>query len=80
MACCPGLQEDVERLERLNAKDLKQEDKTHKGKLMQGHRVRKRLDAMQDASRKLVRRHAAMFSFCAEFCSWGNAGWSAVNP
>eukprot|EP00798_Chlamydomonas_sp_ICE-L_P018774 gene18774-25310_t len=52
-----GLHEDIERLERLNAKDLKQEDKTHKGKLMQGHRVRKRLDMMQEASRKLVKMY-----------------------
>ncbi len=63
-------------MERLNAKDLKQEDKTHKGKLMQGHRVRKRLDAMQDASRKLVRQ-AATYVF---FCSSVKVSWIAINP
>lgn len=35
-------------------KDLKQEMKSHKDKLMQSHRVRKRLDSMQETARKLV--------------------------
>lgn len=50
-----GLHEDVERLERIIVKDLKQETKTHKEKLMQNHRVRKRLDQMQESARKLVK-------------------------
>mmetsp|Transcript_40482 Transcript_40482/g.89949 ORF Transcript_40482/g.89949 Transcript_40482/m.89949 type:complete len:508 (-) Transcript_40482:699-2222(-) len=50
-----ALHEDMERLERLIVKDFKQETKTHKEKLMQNHRVRKRLDVMQEAARKLVR-------------------------
>jgi splicing factor 3A subunit 3 len=50
-----ALHEDVERLERLIVKDLKQEAiRSHKDKLMQSHRVRKRLDTMQDSARKLV--------------------------
>ena len=50
----PALHEDLERLERLIVKDYAQEVKSHKEKLMQKHRVRKRLDQMQDAARKLV--------------------------
>ncbi len=56
-----ALHEDVERLERLVVKDLRQETKTYKAKLMQQHRVRKRLDQMQESSRKLVRRSQAAF-------------------
>lgn len=52
----PALHEDVERLERVVVKDLKQETKSHRDKLMQSHRVRKRLDQIQESSRKLVRR------------------------
>lgn len=49
-----ALHEDVERLERIIVKDYKQEAKTHKEKLMQSHRVRKRIDEMQQIARKLV--------------------------
>ena len=35
-------------------KDLKRDMKTHKEKLMQSHRVKRRLDGMQEAARKLV--------------------------
>ncbi len=41
-------------MERVIVSDFKQDVKTYKDKLMQNHRVRKRLDAMQEASRKLV--------------------------
>lgn len=45
----------MERSERLIVRDFKQDDiKTHREKLMQGHRVRKRLDDIQTAARKLV--------------------------
>ncbi|GLC47372.1 hypothetical protein PLESTM_002065900 [Pleodorina starrii] len=49
------LHEDMERHERIIVKDLKQDAKSHKDKLMQSHRVRKRLDQIQDAARKLMR-------------------------
>lgn len=51
-----ALHEDLERLERLIVKDYKQDVKGYKDKLMQNHRVRKRLDAMQDCANKLVRQ------------------------
>lgn len=50
-----ALHEDVERLERVVVKDLKQETKSHKDKLMQSHRVRKRLGQIQEASHKLIK-------------------------
>jgi splicing factor 3A subunit 3 len=50
-----GLHEDLERLERIIVKDYKQEAKGHKEKLQQNHRVRKRMDEMQQIARKLVR-------------------------
>ncbi|EFJ51494.1 splicing factor 3a, subunit 3 [Volvox carteri f. nagariensis] len=50
-----SLHEDVERFERIIVKDLKQETKSHKDKIMQSHRVRKRLDQIQDAARKLLK-------------------------
>ncbi|GIL62707.1 hypothetical protein Vafri_16876 [Volvox africanus] len=50
-----ALHEDMERYERIIVKDLKQETKSHKDKLMQSHRVRKRLDQIQDAARKLMK-------------------------
>ena len=53
-APCPALHEDLERLERMIVKDFKQEAKMHKEKLHQNHRVRKRLDIMQETARKLV--------------------------
>jgi splicing factor 3A subunit 3 len=49
-----GLHEDLERLERIIVKDYKQEAKGHKEKLQQNHRVRKRMDEMQQIARKLV--------------------------
>jgi hypothetical protein len=55
-----GLHEDLERLERLIVKDYKQDVKGHKDKLMQQHRVRKRLDQLQETSRKLVRALSSM--------------------
>lgn len=36
-------------------KDLKQDMRNFKDKLKQGHRVRKRMNQMQEAARKLVR-------------------------
>ncbi len=53
-SCYVALHDDLERLERVIVKDFKQETKTHKDRLMQNHRVRKRLDAMQEGARKLV--------------------------
>ncbi|KAF8066290.1 hypothetical protein HT031_002613 [Scenedesmus sp. PABB004] len=51
-----GLHEELERLERVIVKDYKeQEAKTHREKLLQNHRVRKRIDEMQEVARKLVR-------------------------
>lgn len=47
--------EDMERLERLIVEDLKHDAKAHKDKLLQGHRVRHMLDALQDRAQKLVR-------------------------
>jgi hypothetical protein len=49
------LHEDMERHERVIVKDLKQEAKSHKEKLFQGHRVRRKLDQIQESARKLVR-------------------------
>lgn len=56
-----ALHEDLERLERVIVLDFKQDTRTHKDKLMQNHRVRKRLDSMQEAARKLVRRHDSFY-------------------
>ena len=54
----PGLHEDAERLERLIVRDYRQEDvKGHREKLMQNHRVRARLDKIQEVSRKLLRAY-----------------------
>lgn len=54
----PALHEDAERLERLIVKDYRQEGiKGHKDKLMQNHRVRARLDAIQEVSAKLLRAY-----------------------
>lgn len=36
-------------------KDLKRDVKTHKEKLFQSHRVKRRLDGIQESARKLVR-------------------------
>lgn len=51
-------------MERVIVKDLKREMKAHKEKLMQSHRVKRRLDTMQEAAAKLVR----------EACLHGHAG------
>uniref|UniRef100_A0A061SF95 Splicing factor 3A subunit 3 n=2 Tax=Tetraselmis sp. GSL018 TaxID=582737 RepID=A0A061SF95_9CHLO len=50
-----GSHEEVERLERLIVKALKNEARTHKEKLSQNHKVRKILDVMQDKSAKLAK-------------------------
>ncbi|PNW82870.1 hypothetical protein CHLRE_06g297750v5 [Chlamydomonas reinhardtii] len=50
-----GLHEDMEHFERVICKDLKQETKSHKDKLFQSHRVRKRLDQIQESARKLIK-------------------------
>lgn len=42
-------------MERIIVKDFKQETKTHKEKLVQNHRVRKRLNLMQEDARKLMK-------------------------
>ncbi|KAI8468016.1 MAG: splicing factor 3a, subunit 3 [Monoraphidium minutum] len=53
-----GLHEDAERLERLIVKDYRQEGvKGHREKLMQNHRVRSRLDRVQDVSARLLRSY-----------------------
>lgn len=52
---CAALHEDLERLERVIVKDLKQDMRSFREKLKQGHRVRKRMDQMQESARKLVR-------------------------
>lgn len=54
LSLCAGLHEDLERLERVIVKDYKQDAKSHKEKLMQNHRVRKRIDDMQTIANKLV--------------------------
>mmetsp|Transcript_16887 Transcript_16887/g.30636 ORF Transcript_16887/g.30636 Transcript_16887/m.30636 type:complete len:624 (-) Transcript_16887:290-2161(-) len=50
-----ALHEDLERLERVIVKDLKQEAKTHRDKLLQDHRVKRRLDTILDTSSKLIK-------------------------
>ena len=47
--------EDMERLERLVVKDFKNEPKTYKEKLYQGHRVKKTLERLQERAKRLVR-------------------------
>jgi hypothetical protein len=49
-----ALHEDVERMERVIVKDLKRDMKTHKEKVLQSHRVKRRLDTIQAAASKLV--------------------------
>eukprot|EP01026_Neomeris_dumetosa_P065367 TRINITY_DN6271_c0_g1_i3.p1 TRINITY_DN6271_c0_g1~~TRINITY_DN6271_c0_g1_i3.p1 ORF type:complete len:512 (-),score=69.91 TRINITY_DN6271_c0_g1_i3:269-1774(-) len=46
--------EDIERAERLIAKDLKQEVKGHKNKLYQDHRVRLFCDLIRDRAQRLI--------------------------
>ncbi|KAJ9507341.1 hypothetical protein QJQ45_006307 [Haematococcus lacustris] len=50
-----ALHEEVERLERIIVKDLKRDMRTHKEKLLQSHRVKRRLEGMQTAAVKLVK-------------------------
>lgn len=50
-----GLHEDLEQLERVIVKDYQQDAKSHKEKLMQNHRVRKRIDEMQEVANKLLK-------------------------
>jgi hypothetical protein len=48
----------MERRERLIVKDYRQEDvRGHRDKLMQNHRVRARLDGIQEAATKLLRAY-----------------------
>lgn len=62
----------MERLERLIVKDYKQETKTHRQQLMQNHRVRKRLDKMQECANKLVRaRCFALARSASRVCGIG---------
>eukprot|EP00891_Asterochloris_glomerata_P009690 jgi/Astpho2/9690/Aster-03682 len=49
-----GAHEELEHLERLIVKDFRNELKGHKERLHQNHRVRTRLDAMQEQAKKLV--------------------------
>jgi hypothetical protein len=50
-----ALHEDLERLERVIVKDYRAlEARTHREKLSQSHRVRRRMDEMQAVARKLV--------------------------
>ena len=51
----------MERLERVIVLDFKGETKTHKERLAQNHRVRRRLDAMQGGAKKLVRWPVCLF-------------------
>ena len=53
-ATAAGL-EEKERLEHLIVKDFKNDAKGHKERLMQGHRVRERLEELQSQAAKLVR-------------------------
>ena len=52
-ATAAGL-EEKERLEHLIVKDFKNDAKGHKERLMQGHRVRERLEELQSQAAKLV--------------------------
>ena len=52
--CAAGAHEELEHLERLIVKDFRNELKGHKERLHQNHRVRTRLDAMQEQAKKLV--------------------------
>ena len=46
--------EEIEWLERLIAKDLQQETRSHREKLYQSHRVKNRVDSILDNSVRLV--------------------------
>lgn len=50
-----GKHEDMERLERLIVEDLRGEARSHRDKLLQSHRVRAYLDAIQKNAADLVR-------------------------
>ena len=52
-ATAAGL-EEKERLEHLIVKDFKNDAKGHKERLIQGHRVRERLEELQSQAAKLV--------------------------
>lgn len=56
--------EDMERLERLIVKDFRTETKTYKDKLLQSHRVRGLLDALQSRAAALVRTLRLVGSDC----------------
>lgn len=47
--------EDMERLERLIAKDFKNEPQNYKEKLVQGHRVKAMLETLGERAGRLVR-------------------------
>ena len=49
------LHEDIERAERLAAKDLKRTMTRYKDRVQQDHRTKRFIDEVQEASRKLVR-------------------------
>jgi splicing factor 3A subunit 3 len=49
------LHEDIERAERLAAKDLKRTMTRYKDRLQQDHRTKRFIDEIQESSRKLVR-------------------------
>lgn len=64
----PGLHEDLERLERVIVKDYRSEARGHREKLAQNHRVRKRIDEMQEIARKLVRCSSCAVPCRAALC------------
>lgn len=73
-----GLHEDLEQLERVIVKDYQQDAKSHKEKLMQNHRVRKRIDEMQDTAHKLVRAAGVAVGGVAAGAAAGVAGVAAA--
>lgn len=58
-------------------KDYKQEAKTHKEKLMQNHRVRKRIDEIQEIARKLVSKTSETKNSVR--CALSTAAWAAAH-
>ncbi|KAF5832942.1 hypothetical protein DUNSADRAFT_10988 [Dunaliella salina] len=50
-----ALHEDIERTERVITKDFKRDMKLHREKLMQSHRVKRRLEGAEEAAQKLVK-------------------------
>ncbi len=62
-------------MERVIVKDLKRDMKAHRDKVMQSHRVKRRLDVMQEAARKLVRERRCVATL------WGSfAGGRQLSP